>query len=295
MAAEAKKQGKKLDLAILPEYALMSGKGKFGAEQAIPVEGAVADTFGGLAKKHQTYLVVPMIMKEADGSGRCSNAAVMFGREGKVAGIYRKFHVVADLDVADERDSLEGGLMPGTETPVFDCDFGKVGMQICWDNAYEDGWEKLARKGAEIVVWPTASPANIRAQWWAQKYQYYVVSATPRDNAAIFNPTGLITAQITPQAGKERVLVKEIDLSYAILGWTGPLRDGKALKEKFGDKVDFQYSPREDQGLFWSNDPKMTIGEMVRSLKLLQLNDHIEESKRREESARAAAKKVASN
>jgi predicted amidohydrolase len=286
MAKDAAKQGKKLDLMILPEYSIMSGVGAFGKEQAVPVEGKVTEIFGAAAAKYHSYLIVPMIMKEADGK-KASNAAVLFGRDGKVAGIYRKHHVVADLAVKDPAESLEGGLTPGNETPVFDCDFGKLGIQICWDNAYEDGWEKLARQGAEIVAWPSASPANIRAQWWAQKYSMYVVSATPRDNATIFNPTGMISAQIEGKsASSPHVLVNEIDLSYAVLGWTEPLQDGKALKKKYGDKVDFQYSPREDQGLFWSNDPNKSIGDMVRELGLLQLHDHVVKSEEIEDSVR---------
>jgi predicted amidohydrolase len=286
MAREGEKLGKKFDLMILPEYAIMSGVGKFGAEQAVEVQGKVTEIFGSAAARHKTYLIVPMIMKETDGK-HCSNAAVLFGRDGKVAGIYRKVHVVADLKVKDPAESLEGGLRPGSETPVFDCDFGKLGIQICWDNVYEDGWEKLARAGAQIVAWPSASPANIRSQWWAQKYAYYVVSATPRDNAAIFNPTGMITAQIEGgRPDSPRVLVKEIDLSFAILGWSDTLQDGKALKKKFGDNVDFQYSPREDQGLFWSNDPKKSIGDMMRELKLREIHEDIHKSREIEESVR---------
>src|SRR6185437_5879360 len=115
MGKEAAKQGKKLDLMILPEYAIMSGVGAFGKEQAVPVEGKVAEEFGAAAVKYHAYVIVPMIMKEADGK-KASNAAVLFGRDGKVAGIYRKHHVVADLAVKDPAESLEGGLTPGSET-----------------------------------------------------------------------------------------------------------------------------------------------------------------------------------
>jgi len=288
MAAEAARMGKGLDLCILPEYAICAGKSKFGKQQAVPLEGAVSDTLGGVARKHHTYLIVPMIMREGDGSGRASNAAVLFGRDGKVAGIYRKVHVVADLAVKDRAESLEGGLTPGSETPVFNCDFGKLGIQICWDNCYPDGWKKLADQGAEIVAWPTASPANIRAAYYAQQHSYYVASATPRDNAAIYNPTGMYSGQVISEGqGWGKVLVREIDLSYAILGWTAPLEDGASLSRKYGDRVGYQYSPREDEGLFWSNDPHMTIGQMVRDLGLLQFGDHLRKSLALENDIRA--------
>ena len=84
------------------------------------------------------------------------NAAVLLDRRGTVAGIYRKVHPVALVG----RDDLEDGITPGSEFPVFDCDFGKLGIQICWDLTFDDGWQALADKGAELVVWPSTSPAT---------------------------------------------------------------------------------------------------------------------------------------
>ena len=68
------------------------------------------------------------------------------------------------------------------------------------------------------------------------------------------------------RTGPIDVLVHELDLSHALLGWSSTLRNGKGLTDKFGDRVGYHYSEREDVGLFWSNDPKMSIGEMVKSI-----------------------------
>ena len=69
--------------------------------------------------------------------------------------MYRKVHPVINLGA----DPLRGRHHPGPEFPVFDCDFGRLGIQICFDMVYDDGWAALARKGADLVVWPTQSPA----------------------------------------------------------------------------------------------------------------------------------------
>ena len=63
-----------------------------------------------------------------------------------------------------EEPTLEDGITPGRDTPVFDCDFGRLGVQICWDIQFADGWDALGRAGAEIVAWPTASPATVAAR-----------------------------------------------------------------------------------------------------------------------------------
>jgi hypothetical protein len=95
------------------------------------------------------------------------------------------------------------------------------------------------------------------------RHRYYIVSSTWRNNASIFEPTGRIAAQIKPP---EQVLVEQIDLSYALVPWSSELKNGEALRAKYGDKVGFHYYEDEDRGIFWSNDPSVTIGQMVRSI-----------------------------
>ena len=108
-----------------------------------------------------------------------SNAAVLLDRKGKVAGIYRKVFPVASRDKA----VLEGGVTPGRDFPVFDCDFGRVGIQVCFDYAYDEGWEVLDRKGAELVIWSTQSPGQIRPAFRARRNNYFVLTSTWRYRA----------------------------------------------------------------------------------------------------------------
>jgi hypothetical protein len=157
---------------------------------------------------------------------------------------------------------------PGTEYNVFDLDFGRVGVQICYDVQYPEGWRHLAERGAELVLFPTQSPQVTRPGMYAATHEYWVVSATYRNNASFFEPgTGLVAARITEP---KRTLVHEIDLSYVILPWSARLRNGAAFREAFGDRVGYRYSESEDCGIFWSNDPGRSIGEMARSLGLLE-------------------------
>jgi Carbon-nitrogen hydrolase len=282
MAAEAmsKYPGRGLDLAILPETTVTSRKGT-APRRAVAWEGAVLDTFGALARRHNTYLVVPLDLAEKQVSGRLvySNAAVLVNRKGAVAGIYRKVHPVAMLG----RDDLEDGIAPGCEFPVFDCDFGKLGIQICWDMVFDDGWQALADKGAEIVVWPSASPATALPAARAGRHRYFIVSSCWRNNATFYEPTGLVAAKVeTP--GK--VLVHEVDLSYAVLGWSSRLREGRVLTDKYGERVGYHYEPREDLGMFWSNDPQTPIGAMTDSLGLEEIDAQIVRNRRLQDSAR---------
>ncbi len=209
-----------------------------------------------------------------------ANAAVLFDRRGSVAGIYRKMHPVALVG----KDDLEGGVTPGGATPVFACDFGKLGVQICWDIQFDDGWQALANAAPEIVAWPSASPAKALPAARARAGIAISSSRVPwRDNATIFEPTGLVAAQVR---GANRILVHELDLSFAILGWSEGLRNGEALREKYGSRVGFHYEGSEDMGLFWSNDPATPIGAMVRSIGGEELDAQLARNRRLQNAAR---------
>jgi len=260
MAEESKrKYGRDLDLAILPETAVTGEVAGRAVICAVPFDGPVQEAFARKAREHHCYIVVPTYLLETQGKKICSNAGILVGRQGEVVGTYRKLHLAVPVG----SDSMEGGSTPGKEVPVFACDFGKLGIQICFDMEYDYGWEQLARKGAELVAWPTQSPQTAQPAFRALRHRYYVVSSTWRNNASIFEPTGRITAQIKPP---EQVLVQEIDLSYALLPWSKELQNGMALRAKYGDKVGFRYYEDEDRGIFWSNDPGVTIGQMIRSI-----------------------------
>src|SRR5206468_10676593 len=179
------------------------------------------ERMGVIARRHRTYIVVPLFMTENREGSLCTNATALLDREGRVAGIYRKVHPVA----AQSSDVLEDGVAPGQEFPVFPCDFGRLGIQICYDIEFDDGWETLARQGAEIVVWPSQSPQTVRPAAYAMRHRYHVVSSTWRNNASIFEPTGLMAAQILPP---ECALVQQLVLISIILPLQPTLRNGKA-------------------------------------------------------------------
>ncbi len=275
-----KKYGRSLDLAVLPEMAL-SGEGeRVGqvADWSFPLEGAVKETFAREARKCHCYVVVPTYLLEDRATKRCSNAAILFDRRGEVVGTYRKVHLVVDSDSG----SMERGSTPGKEEPVFDCDFGKLGIQICYDMEFAEGWRELARRGVELVAWRTQSPQTSQPAARAKENHCYIVSSTWRNNASIFEPTGKIVSQVKwplsekqADAGKltppkDNILIQELDLSYAILPWSSALKNGEALKKAYGDRVGYRYYEDEDRGMFWSNDPHMTIRHMLRSLGLME-------------------------
>jgi predicted amidohydrolase len=248
-----------LDLAVFPEY-FVAHPGDLPAQRAVAL-GDVQEEIGALAKRYHCYLIAPAVLRESGASTIYSNAALLFDRQGGLMGMYRKVHPVG----GHGSEILEGGTTPGREFPVFDCDFGRLGIQICFDMLYEDGWRALARQGAQIVALPSASPETVHPSFYALQYQYYVVSAAPRDHSAVFNPLGMIEAEASVEGS---VLVHQIDLSFEVLHWDADLDEGAAARRKFGDRIGFHYCRDQDMGIFWSNDPQTTVAQMIGSMGL---------------------------
>ena len=137
----------KPDLIVLPECMTFQGTGFEYPEQAEPVPGGPTwNIVSKYAKKHHAYIVAGVV--ERDAKGEMHNSAFIADRDGKLAGIYRKVH----LTVGESAK----GLVPGTEYPVFDLDFGRIGILICWDNWFPETARALRMNGAELLVYPIA-------------------------------------------------------------------------------------------------------------------------------------------
>ncbi|MFV0337022.1 MAG: carbon-nitrogen hydrolase family protein [Chthoniobacterales bacterium] len=250
-----------IDLAVFPENALNPLTGATSKKRSVLFTTEVRRALGEIARRERTWLVVCFNMREENDPETVFNASVLFDREGQVAGIYRKVYCLADKDGF----TVEGGKQPGQEIPVFETDFGKVAMMICFDMGFDDLAEIYKQKGAEIILWSTMSPQTMVPRMYARRFGFHIVTSTPRSNASVIDPLGDVIAQTC----FEGVATAEIDLEYRIVHWQAELRDGKTLLDRFGTNVGFRYDANEDYGIFWSNDPNMPITEMLKMTGIL--------------------------
>ena len=90
-------------------------------------------------------------------------------------------------------------MTPGKEAPVFACDFGKLGIQICFDIEYDYGWKELAERrragGLADAISTNHSPGGARHRPAILHRVEHVA-----DNASFFEPTGKIIGQIREPA-----------------------------------------------------------------------------------------------
>jgi len=118
---------------------------------------AYADSFEGdlkfwseVAKKHSIVLVTSLFEKRT--AGLYHNTAVVFEKDGSIAGKYRKMHIPDDPGFYEKFYFTPGDLgFEPIQTSV-----GKLGVLICWDQWYPEAARIMTLKGAEILVYPTA-------------------------------------------------------------------------------------------------------------------------------------------
>lgn len=117
---------------------------------AEPVPGPSTEFYGRLAKEHSIVLVTSLFERRA--AGLYHNTAVVFEKDGSIAGIYRKNHIPDDPAYYEKFYFTPGDLgFHPIQTSV-----GKLGVQVCWDQWYPEGARLMALQGAEILIYPTA-------------------------------------------------------------------------------------------------------------------------------------------
>ncbi|MGQ2632506.1 N-carbamoylputrescine amidohydrolase [Campylobacter coli] len=106
--------------------------------------------WSSIAKKHGVVLLTSLFEKRS--AGLYHNTAVVFEKDGSIAGKYRKMHIPDDPCFYEKFYFTPGDL--GFE-PI-NTSLGKLGVLICWDQWYPEAARIMALKGAEILIYPTA-------------------------------------------------------------------------------------------------------------------------------------------
>jgi predicted amidohydrolase len=199
------------DIVCLPEGITTAGNGLAYAQAAETVPGASTAFLGDLAKRLKVWIVAGIY--ERDGA-RIYNTAVLIARDGSLAGRYRK------MSLPDEE--IDGGITPGSETPVFDTDFGRVGLMICWDSSYPEVAHALAERGAEVILMPIAGGVEALVQARAIENQVHVVASGYDFRTGIFDRKG---ERIADAKSDPEVVLATVDLALPVLWpWVGNWR-----------------------------------------------------------------------
>jgi predicted amidohydrolase len=131
------------DVVLFPELVLSAGYslGDKFYDVAETVPGPSTEALGRKAREHRLYVIAGIA--ERDATGTVYNSAVIVGRDGGLVGCYRKTHIFP---------ATESFFAVGSKLSVYDLDFGRVAVPICYDLEYPEPARVLCLKGAELLL-----------------------------------------------------------------------------------------------------------------------------------------------
>lgn len=218
---------------------------------AVSIPGSETDFYAALARECGTVLVTSLFERRAP--GLYHNTAVVFEKNGSIAGRYRKMHIPDDPAYYEKFYFTPGDLgFHPIQTSV-----GKLGVQVCWDQWYPEGARLMALQGADLLIYPTAigyessdtpeEQARQREAWMTVQRGHAVANGLPvvtvnrvgtepdpsgQTNGILFWGSSFVAGpqgELLFQAGQaeETVAVVDIDLkrSENVRRWWPFLRD----------------------------------------------------------------------
>jgi predicted amidohydrolase len=253
------------DLVILPETWL--GQRDHEPE---PLDGLTVSTMATLAQEHRCYIACPI--DRVDGTRRL-NTSVLIDRAGQVAGVYDKVYPYwSEFDV-------QPPVEVGTEAPVFEVDFGRLGLAICFDANFPEVWKRLADQGAEIVAWSSAYSAGNTLQAHALTHHFSIVTSTQTSDCIVYDITG--QELLYERSGDLNVTRVTLDLDRGIYHENFNLeRRDRLLEEHAGEVVQEQWLEREQWFVLRAGCPGVSARALARTYGLEELRDYIERSRR---------------
>ena len=251
------------DLIILPE----TWRGQKDSPESL--NGPTVTAMAALAKKHSTYLVCPIDRR--DGTRRL-NTAVLIDRAGKIAGVYDKVYPYwSEFD-------LKPPVEPGQEARVFQTDFGKLGLAICFDVNFPAVWQRLADQGAELVVWPSAYSAGTSLQAHALNHHFYIVTSTLTRDCLVYDITG--EELLYDKSADLNVSRITLDLDRGIYhqNFNIEKRD-KLLKEHALEVKQVKWLDREQWFVLQATKPGVSARDLAKQYGLEELRDYLSRSR----------------
>lgn len=162
------------DIACLGETCTTNWVGAAASDPDVvedAFEGPTTLLARSLARQYRMHVVVPIAARLA---GQMQNLAIVVDRTGSIAGHYAKVHPT--------RLEMASGIVEGNAFPVFDVDFGRIGIVICHDLTFPEATRVLGLEGAEVIFWPTLWSG------WGEELCYAVIKSRAIDNGAYLVP-----------------------------------------------------------------------------------------------------------
>ncbi|MEO8762929.1 MAG: carbon-nitrogen hydrolase family protein [Ginsengibacter sp.] len=233
--------------------------------------GPITTMFADIARKQHCYITCPIVTKK---DGLFYDSTILLNREGKIDGVFHKVHPTS-TEILPNTYFKGGGVTPGPiKSNVYKTDFGKVGMQICFDAEWSDGWHSLKEDGAEIVCFSSQGPFTNTLRNHAWINNYYILSATGED-AQVLDITGDVIASDGEFA---RWVCAPVNLEKELIHIWPHVKKFDAIQKKYGRKIHFKIYHPENWATLESLDPGIKVSDVLKEYEIPTYDEHIREA-----------------
>ena len=224
----------------------------------------VQDYFASEARKNNCYIAFGTYRDSEDGSKW--NSLVILNRKGEVEGIYNKnFPTIGEM---------EGGIKPGKETPIINCDFGRVACAICFDLNFDELRRKYEKEQPDIILFSSMYHGGPVQTNWAYTCRSFFAGAMGSTNvpSEIRNPYGAIVATTTNYFD---FVVAKVNLDCELVHLDYNWDRLKKMKAKYGRDVIVDDPGKLGAVLITSEHPTITIDQMIKEFEIEKLDDYL--------------------
>jgi len=265
----------KPDFVCLPEvFAHSNVMKKYNVAEKLEITKMVIEKFSEFSKQNNCYTICPVYTSR---SQKLYNSAVVIDRKGEKAGIYDKIHLT--------EGEMNNGLTPGDLfQPIIKTDSGLIGIQICFDMLWQDGWEMYRKQGAEIIFWPSAYAGGSTVNTKAWQNRCVVASGTRKNTSKLCD----ISGQVITQTGiwNENLYCAPVNLEKVFLHTWPFVRRFKEIQAKYGRKVRITYFHEEEWSIIESLSPDVFVMDIMKEYDLLTFGEHKEKAEIMQKKAR---------
>lgn len=255
----------KPDLIVLTEVCdFPRGLTKEEKNEYIKVrKNQVQDYFASEALKNHCYIAFGTLRETGDGSKW--NSCIILNRTGQVAGIYNKnFPTIGEM---------EGGIKPGKETPIIQCDFGRVACAICFDLNFDELRLLYEKEKPDIILFPSMYHGGLAQSNWAYTCRSFFVGSMGfiEIPSEIRNPYGDVIASTTNYFD---FAVARVNLDCQLVHLDENWEKLRKLKTKYGEAVTISDPGKLGVILITSEQVNVTVDQMIKEFEIEILDDY---------------------
>ena len=264
----------KPDFVVLPE-SFPWVPNKLTIDEKVAISNKVQEYLSSFSKQNNCYTLCPAYTSS---KGKNYNSIVVFNRAGKKIGQYDKIH-------ATDREITVRGISCGALfQPVIQTEYGPIGIQICYDINWDDGWTMLRKQGAKIIFWCSAFDGGIMVNTKAWEHKCVVPSSTLKNTSKICD----ISGETITKTGiwHPNYYCAPVNLEKVFVPTADYLEQFKAIRKKYGRRVKFTSFHEEEWTIIESLSPDVYVKDILKEFKMRSYEEDLSNAEIMQEKTR---------